>query len=332
MSSLCWCCSKGYAQVLIRNILWRMRRAPTLLVALCAALVELIVLAAAGNQWVYDHLIKHESTSELVRTQRLKATLTSFSWRFTPQDHQRMLWLGEIVSVVGLVIVVFLLVFALVAPIRGPRSFVTVFLGTWGIVFGVTQIAAIGRLMIGYGDVFHPKDPNGLGRWWYSVFSGPTAETVLFSAVSGLVVAIVAGIVAVITSRGTDEFDESGMPVPYGEPPAWSAPLGSTQAMGMPGQPQPGWPVPEPEPPPWPQPWAPPPARDPDTERGNEWGSVTETTGVTPALPPEAALPPEPTSEITRPHQSKTDLPGRAPGGTARLPLPEDERPRGIAR
>ena len=156
--------------MLIRNILWRMRRAPTLLVALCAALVELIVLAAAGNQWVYDHLIKHESTSELVRTQRLKATLTSFSWRFTPQDHQRMLWLGEIVSVVGLVIVVFLLVFALVAPIRGPRSFVTVFLGTWGIVFGVTQIAAIGRLMIGYGDVFHPKDPNGLGRWWYSVY------------------------------------------------------------------------------------------------------------------------------------------------------------------
>jgi len=309
-----------------------MRRAPTLLVALCAALVELIVLAAAGNQWVFDHLIKHESTNELVRTQRLKATLTSYPWRFTPEQHQRMLWLGELVAVLGLIIVVFLFVFAFVAPIRGQRSFVTVFLGTWGIVFALTQVAAIARLMVAYGDLFHPRDPDDLGRWWYAVFNAPTAETVLFAAVSGLLVAIVAGIVAVITSRGTDEFGEPGMPLPGDEGPAWSAALGSTQAMGVPGEPQPGWPPPrEPEQPPWPQPWSPPPPER-ETERGPEWGSTTESTRVTQALPPEAGLPPGPTSEITRPRQSTTELPGRPAGSTARLPLPEDQHPRGMGR
>jgi hypothetical protein len=305
-----------------------MRRAPTVLVALCAAGVELIVLAAAGNQWVFDHLVKHESTSELVRTQRLKATLTSFAWRFTPEQHQRMVWLGEVVAVVGLIIVVFLLVFAFVAPIRGQRSFTTVFLGTWGIVFALTQIAAIGRTMIAYGDVFPREDPDGLGRWWYAAFAGPTAETVLFGLASGLLVAIVAGTVAVVTSRGIDEVDELGMPVPADEAPGWSAPLGSTQAMGPPGEPQRSWAPREPEPPPWPQPWSQPP-HEPEAERRGQWGSVTESTRVTEALPPQAGPPPEPTSEITRPRQAATDLPGRPPGSTARLPLPEDERPRG---
>jgi hypothetical protein len=308
-----------------------MRRASTVLVALCAAVVELIVLAAAGNQWVFDHLIKHESTTELVRTQRLKATVTSFAWRFTPEQHQRMVWLGEVVAVVGLIIVVFLLVLAFVAPIRGQRSFVTVFLGTWGIVFALTQIAAIGRTLIAYGDVFRRKDPDGLGRWWYSAFAGPTAETVLFGLVSGLLVAIVAGIVAVVTSRGIDEVDEPGMPMPSDEPPGWSAALGSTQAMGSLGEPQRSWAPREPEPPPWPQPWSQPP-REREAERRGEWGNVTESTQVTEALPPQAGPPPEPTSEITRPRQSATDLPGRPPGSTARLPLPEDERPRGMGR
>jgi hypothetical protein len=331
MSSPCSCDSKGFAQALIRHILWRMRRAPTLLVALCAALVELIVLAAAGNQWVYDRLVKHESTNELVRTQRLKATLTSFAWRFTPEQHQRMLWLGEVVAVVGLIIVVFLLVLAFVAPIRGQRSFVTVFLGTWGIVFGLTQLAAIGRTMIAYGDVLHRKDPDNLGRWWYAAFDGPTAETVLFGLVSGLLVGIVAGIVAVITSRGFDEADEPGMPMPGDEGPAWSAALGSTQAMGPMGEPERSWAPREPEPPPWPQPWSPPP-REPEAERRGEWGNVTESTGVTQALPPEAVPPPEPTTEITRPRQPPADLPGRPPGSTGRLPLPEEAQPRGMGR
>lgn len=310
-----------------------MRRAPTLPVALCAAVVELIVLAAAGNQWVFDHLVKHQSSTELARNQRLKASLTSFAWRFSPEQHQRMVWLGEIVAVLGLIIVVFLLVYAFVAPIRGPRSFVTVFLGTWGIVFGITQIAAIGRIMIAYGDIFSPKDPDGLGRWWYAVFDGPNAETVLFAAGSGLLVAIAAGIVAVTTSRDMEEVGEPGMGMPPDEAQGWSAGYGSTQAMGAPGEHQRGWPPPEPEPPPWPQPWSQPP-REPEAQRGNEWGSVTETTRVTQALPPEgeAGPPAEPTSEITRPRQSTTDLPGRPPGSTARLPLPEDEHPRGMGR
>src|SRR5215510_5915328 len=104
-----------------------------------------------------------------------------------------MIWLGEIVAVVGLVIVVFLLVYALVGPMRPPRSFLSVFVGTWGLVLAVTQIAAIGRLLIAYSDVFKDRpgghDPDRLGRFWYSLFNGPSAYTVLFGAVSGLLVA-----------------------------------------------------------------------------------------------------------------------------------------------
>ncbi len=305
-----------------------MRRAPTLLVALCAAVVELIVLAAAGNQWVFDHLIKHASTNELARDRALKATLTAFPWRFTPEHDQRMLWLGELVAVVGLIIAVFLLVFVFVAPMRAPRSFGAVFLGTWGIVVTLTQIAAIGATMIAYSDI--SQDTDGLGRWWYAAFTGPSAGTVLFGIASGLLVAIVAGILAVTTSRRIEEVEEPGMLAPGDEAPAWSAALGSTQAMGGMGEPPPGWPRRESEPPPWPQPWAQ-PQREPEEERRNDWSSVTESTGVTQALPPEPE-PAEPTTDVTRPRQSPSELPGRPPGSTARLPLPEDDRPRGMGR
>jgi len=42
-----------------------------------------------------------------------------------------MLWLGEVVAAVGLVVVLFLLMLAFVGPMRAPRRFVAVFLGAW---------------------------------------------------------------------------------------------------------------------------------------------------------------------------------------------------------
>lgn len=213
-----------------------MRRAPTFLVALCAALAELVLVAAAGNQWTVDHLVKKQSGNELPRTRELKATVTSFPWRWTPESQQRMLWLGEVVAAVGLVIAVFLLVYALVGPMLAPRSFLSVFVGTWGLVLAITQVAAIGRSLIAYSDLFKGRpggrDPDGLGRYWYAVFEGPTSFTVWFGAVTGLVVAIVAGILAVTTSRHVAEEDSDLEPALSSEPdevPDWSAALGSTQ-------------------------------------------------------------------------------------------------------
>jgi hypothetical protein len=223
-----------------------MRRAPTAVVAFCAALAELVVVAAAGNQWVVDHLARNAKPSELPRNRELKAALTSFPWRWTPEHHQRMLWLGEIVAVVGLVVVLFLLMLAFVGPMRAPRRFVAVFLGTWGIVVALTQIAAIGQGMLAYSDLDKSSvDPDRLGRFWFGVFDGPTSETVLFGGASGLIVAIVAGAVAVLTSRRADEADEeTDTSIPSGEDevPEWSAAIGSprpydyesTQALGSP--------------------------------------------------------------------------------------------------
>jgi len=218
-------------------MLRRMRRAPTFLVALCAAIVELVLVAAAGNQWVVNHLVKNASARELPRNRELKAALTAFPWRWTPRSHERMLWLGEVVAVLGLVVVVFLLVIALVGPMRPPRRFLPVFLGVWGVVVGLTQIAAIGRALLSYGNLPKEIDPERLGRFWFAVFNGPTADTVLFGGVSGLIVAIVTGIVAAVTSRGTDQTepgDEIGRPsgTEPDDVPDWSAAIGSTQAMG----------------------------------------------------------------------------------------------------
>ncbi|HEY3716714.1 MAG TPA: hypothetical protein VGL39_19475 [Jatrophihabitantaceae bacterium] len=214
-----------------------MRRAPTFLVAFCAAIVELVLVAAAGNQWIVNHLVKNESARELPRNRELKSALTAFPWRWTPRSHERMLWLGEVVAVVGMVVVVFLLVIALVGPMRPPRRFLPVFLGVWGVVVGLTQIAAIGRALLAYGNLPKDVDPEGLGRFWFSVFNGPTAETVLFGGVSGLIVAIVTGIVAAVTSRGTDKTepgDETGAlsGTERDDVPDWSAAIGSTQAIG----------------------------------------------------------------------------------------------------
>jgi hypothetical protein len=219
-------------------MLRRMRRAPTFVVALCAAVVELVLVAAAGNQWTVDHLIKKSSADELPRTHQLKTTLTAFPWRWTPESQQRMLWLGEVVAVLGLVIAVFVLMYALVGPMRPPRSFLSVFVGTWGVVFALTQVAAIGRVLIAYSDLFKDqpggRDPDRLGRFWYSLFDGPTSYTVLFGAVSGLIVAIVAGCVAAATSRRVDDEDDLD-PALSSDPddiPDWSAALGSTQMYG----------------------------------------------------------------------------------------------------
>jgi hypothetical protein len=335
-------------------MLRRMRRAPTFVVALSAALVELVILAAAGNQWVVDHLIKNASVSEAARTRDLKAVLTAFPWRWTAENDQRMIWLGEIVAGIGMVILVFLLVYAFVAPIRAPRSFVSVWLGVWGLVLGITQVAAIGRTMIAYSELPDAANPQRLGRFSFAIFDGPTAETVLFGGVSGLIVAIVAGVVASVTSRRVDEAAEIAE---EDEIPAWSAaigmppPAGATQVIGSEGWPGSGervgstqtvgsgaettasWPPPDPADrvPDWPAPGSPAragstsgqPARSwspPDADRPAQWPTRTEPPHAQPRAP--SAPPSQPPRAPGRPDEPPTEI------TTPRTPQPTTELPR----
>ncbi len=197
-----------------------MRRSPSPLVALGAAVTELVLVAAAGNQWIVKHLVENARANELPRDHQLKAVLTDFSWRFTPVSDERAIWLGGIIAAAGMVVLVFLVVLAFVGAMRPPRSFFAVLFGTWGLVLGLTQLAAIGRLAIAFSDLYeHSRDPQGLGRFWNPVFHGPTAESVLFGGVTGLLVAIVAAILASATNQTAtrrDEEEDAFSPVPEG--------------------------------------------------------------------------------------------------------------------
>ena len=215
-----------------------MRRSPSLLVALGAAVAELVLVAAAGNQWIVKHLVENARADELPRDHQLKAVLTGFSWRFTPVSHERAIWLGGIIAAAGLVVLVFLVVLAFVGAMRPPRSFFAVLFGTWGLVLGLTQLAAIGRMAIAFSDLFvHSRDGEGLGRFWFPIFHGPSSASVLFGGVTGLIVAIVAAILASATN-GTatqrDEEEDAFSPVPESGGPGSGA--DSDTRVGSPWQ------------------------------------------------------------------------------------------------
>src|SRR2546430_3478315 len=80
----------------------RMRRSPSPLVALGVAVTELVLVAAAGNQWIVKHLVENERANELPRDHQLKAVLPDFSWRFTPVSDERAIWLGGILAAPGM--------------------------------------------------------------------------------------------------------------------------------------------------------------------------------------------------------------------------------------
>ncbi len=242
--------------------------------------MELVIVAVAGNQWTVDHLVRNASANEVPRNHELKAVLTSFSWRFASENHQRMIWLAGIVAAAGLVVAVFLLILIFVAAMKPPRTFFAVFLGTWGLVFAVTQIAAIGQAMLAFSDLFgHGHDPEGLGRWWFSIFHGPNAATVLFGGVSGLLVAIVAAILASVSNSAPTEEGETSV---LDEGGGWQRTEAGTT-----------WPPTEPS-----ASWSDEPTRSsaddtaawprPSDESTRSWSSTT-TTGTTPANYPWAS-------------------------------------------
>ncbi len=198
-----------------------------------AAVLELVIVAGVGNQWVTNRVLENTTKSQV--GDAITHSATTFGWRFNPQGGNHALWAGQLIGVGVLVILVFLFVLALTT--RSSRSFLGTFVGVWGVTALAALLAGAVRQFIAFPDLFPSgRDDAGLGRWANALTSGPSSELAIFGVISGFVVALVSAIIASATARAV-----TPAAAPVAEPveePAWSpetaAPWGAE--YGQPGE------------------------------------------------------------------------------------------------
>ncbi|MDQ6850796.1 MAG: hypothetical protein M3070_12720 [Actinomycetota bacterium] len=185
------------------------KRARVTMIVLISILTELVLIAAGANQWVSDYVVRHTSaTSNRFIVHAAYAGLT-YHWRFNEKggDVGRLL-LGQLALIGTVLVLTALLVFAVS---RGTVTFGRVFFGTWMSVIVATQLGAIVR-----GFVVDPGYFGASGSRLNFAFFGqlaPTASSFLGSVGLGVLVALLAGLVAVISRR------PAGVVVPSEPPP-----------------------------------------------------------------------------------------------------------------
>ncbi|MFT3852586.1 MAG: hypothetical protein QM733_07610 [Ilumatobacteraceae bacterium] len=202
--------------------------------ALVAMLVPLVAIAAFGNSWFTEKVRFDRDHGPLVT--RLLAMLAPFTWTFTPRrggDASRVLWFAQALSIVVVVGGVFLVTWAVARHATGS----SLFLSAWGTTVLVAMLGAFVVTIVGYGTLFGSANPDGLGRFWHSVFQAP--EAALWGAGVGVVVgAFAAALVGGVDTRPTYQT---------------SAPLPGTAPVWQPTQVAPAQPVAATPPPPWAQ-------------------------------------------------------------------------------
>ncbi|MBN9621321.1 MAG: hypothetical protein J0H43_16590, partial [Actinobacteria bacterium] len=175
------------------------RRARVGVIALVALVTQIVVIAAADNQWVANRIAKHVATSHSGAQVHLGQSWLSYAWRFSPLsgDHYHV-WLSNLLLVLVTIVLSTLLVFAFV---RGPVTFFRAFFGVWLAIVAATQVGAVVRGLVNT----LPADPSQGSRVIRAMFGsfGPTSQTVWASAALGLVVGLITAIVAVATRRKT---------------------------------------------------------------------------------------------------------------------------------
>jgi hypothetical protein len=194
-----------------------MRRLRGPLIALVAAVLELVIVAAVGNQWVTKRALENTTKSQV--GDAITHSATAFGWRFNPQGGNHSLWAGQLIGVGVLVVLVFLFVLALTT--RSSRSFLGTFVGVWGGTVLAALLAGAVRQFIAFPDLFPGgRDDAGLGRWANALTSGPSSGVAIFGVTSGFVVALVTAIIASATARTiTPPAAPAAEPA---EEPAWS--------------------------------------------------------------------------------------------------------------
>jgi hypothetical protein len=169
------------------------RTAPVILAAL---LTEIVVIAAASNQWVSERIAQQiqrsmvNGGSQGVRD--LKATLLVYNWRIAPQpgDTQHS-WLGQMLM---LVTVLFVTGAVLAIVVRGPGSFGRVLLTGWIAVVAATALGAYVRGFV--------TDTQTSGLLLTRAVFGPLSPN-SFSFFASLVLGFVVGLGAAFVARAT---------------------------------------------------------------------------------------------------------------------------------
>ena len=169
------------------------------LVTLVAVLVEIIVIAAAGNQWVGDRVNDAADQPGTLGYDAASALLT-FYWRFGVASNDPFHTVYGQWALLGVLLVVSTFLIALAA--RGPARFARVFFGTWAAVVVATGLGAIAR-----GAIVDGRLLQGKSRFQYALFSGIGPSQYVF--VAGLALGFVVGLAAGFTALAARRDDEA---------------------------------------------------------------------------------------------------------------------------
>jgi hypothetical protein len=185
------------------------------LTALWSFATLLVLIAAAGNQWVVDAVARHSNGNTL--GDHLAHLVSVYAWRFNPpggHDVART-WVAGLAAV-GTTLLLTLLLVAVVA--RGLGRFWQTLFSVWFVVLAATLIGGYVRAAV-------------IDQRTFAQLSGSKADTILFSVLSpgttailaglivGLIVGFLAAVVAVATRRSNVV---AAAPMSFGVP--WSRP------------------------------------------------------------------------------------------------------------
>ena len=90
-----------------------MRRSRSFLIAFVAAIVELVIIAASGNQWVTNRVADNATGTALGNV--LAHDAVGFPWRFNPQTDRERIWAAQLIGIGALVVLLFVFVLVLTA-------------------------------------------------------------------------------------------------------------------------------------------------------------------------------------------------------------------------
>jgi hypothetical protein len=207
------------------------RRARAGLVVLAAVLTELALVAGLCNQAVtrsFAHYVAGRQTSLPDYSLGTVRSVATFGWSFAPlHGESNAVWGSQFAAIAVLLALSALLVLAVS---RGPVTFFRVFFAVWGVVAAVTAVAVVVRGLVA-GPATLRSNTSRLGD---ALFHDVDGAVIVAGLGLGLVVGLVAAIVAVTTRRPTevsadppprtDEADEVYSPEQLLTPPALDEP------------------------------------------------------------------------------------------------------------